>query len=195
MELPVPPPLIRCPSMDTMSICLNKPLNVRIGAGILLQPSDQQVLKRLGILEDISRVAQPLDGLSAILKSDRQLVRLKYEWLDPTLCGLGEHRGELFELLLNNCLKTNVTIHTGSRIERAGSDSALEWIECSGGRFDGFDFLIPTDGSASRIRGSSQIRSKVIERSDGDTHIISFSKTPRGRTGTPTLLVFQEPKI
>lgn len=135
-----------------------------VGAGILLQPSGQQVLDRLGVLNDVSKVAQRLDGLSAILKSGRELVRLKYEWFDPNCFGLGVHRGELFELLLKKCIQADVTFYNDSRIERAGSDANGHWVEStSGNRFHGFDFLIGVDGSASNIRDASRIRTKVIE--------------------------------
>lgn len=135
-----------------------------VGAGILLQPSGQRILDRIGILDQVTDVAAPLQGLSAILKSGRQLVQLNYDQLEPGLKGLGVHRGELFSLLLSLCQsQPRIKFHTQARIEKTGSEASRHWVEdAAGRRRDQFDFLISTDGSASSIRSSSGIKSKVI---------------------------------
>jgi 2-polyprenyl-6-methoxyphenol hydroxylase-like FAD-dependent oxidoreductase len=135
-----------------------------MGAGIMLQPSGQQVLRRMGLLEDVMRVAERLDGMSAVLKSGRELVRLKYSSLEPALFGLGVHRGELYELLLRKCREVGVTIHAGQPIVSAGSSADGHWVESKQAeRFGGFDFLIGADGSASALRKQSGIRTRVHE--------------------------------
>ena len=130
-----------------------------IGAGILLQPSGQQILKRLGLFEEIEAYSARLDGLDARLKSGRQLVRLKYARLDPEYYGLGVHRGLLFDRLLTLCKNRNVTIRTNSPVtglEQNAKDAQFQIRESE--LSEPYDFVIAADGSRSRLREASGIR-------------------------------------
>src|SRR5262249_32643054 len=54
-----------------------------VGAGILLQPSGQMALRRLGLLDRVTRDAEPIDELHALTHRGRTLVRLRYDELGP----------------------------------------------------------------------------------------------------------------
>ncbi len=134
-----------------------------IGAGILLQPSGQEVLDRLGLRETIEAQSAKLDGLDARLISGRQLVRLRYSQKKDEY-GLGVHRGLLFSELLKLCQARNVEIRTGQTVvDHRETDQ--------GGRFqlsneiesDEFDFLIAADGSRSQLRASSGLPFTCLE--------------------------------
>ncbi len=130
-----------------------------IGAGILLQPSGQQILKRLELFEEIEAHSARLDGLDARLKSGRQLVRLKYARLDPEYYGLGVHRGLLFDRLLTLCKNRNVIIQTNSPATGLQRDSdGIRFQIRDSELSEPFDFVIAADGSRSRLRDSSGIR-------------------------------------
>lgn len=136
-----------------------------VGAGILLQPSGQIVLQQLGILDSIIAESAQLDGLSARQTSGRILVRLKYEWLDPNLFGLGVHRGKLYQALLELCLRAGVQVHTNFRVVATGVDArGLSWITSARNETTGdFDFVVAADGSRSAIRENSALKSTVID--------------------------------
>ena len=135
-----------------------------VGAGILLQPTGQQILQQLGLFDSIAAVSSKLDGLTANLVSGRGLVRLKYEWLNRELFGLGVHRGTLFEMLMELCDKSGVQVHTDSKAAKVQSDDRWATIVLEDGRqVEGVDFVIAADGSRSALRGSSGIPTHIAE--------------------------------
>ncbi|MGI9516235.1 MAG: FAD-dependent oxidoreductase [Pirellulaceae bacterium] len=135
-----------------------------VGAGIMLQPSGQQVLADMGLLDGLAEVSARLDGLLALHKSGRQLVSLKYQWLNRELFGLGVHRGTLFTSLLNRALHLGVQIHSGHRIvDYTVDDDSVSVVSEHGACHGGFDFLIAADGSRSQLRSTAGIRSKIVE--------------------------------
>jgi 2-polyprenyl-6-methoxyphenol hydroxylase-like FAD-dependent oxidoreductase len=70
-----------------------------IGAGIILQPTGQAVLARLGLLEPVVAKGARLDGLEVVHPDGSPLLELRYADVDERLFGLGLHRGVLFEAL------------------------------------------------------------------------------------------------
>src|SRR5882724_3102457 len=60
-----------------------------VGAGLLLQPSGQLGLRRLGLLEEVVARAEPIEGLHALTHRRRTLVRLCYRAIDPAMVGYG----------------------------------------------------------------------------------------------------------
>jgi 2-polyprenyl-6-methoxyphenol hydroxylase-like FAD-dependent oxidoreductase len=81
-----------------------------VGAGFLLQPSGQRVLKRIGLLENIAAQSEPLHGLHAFKASGGTLVHLRYKGAGPNLHAYGVHRGLLFETLHQAVLRENVPL-------------------------------------------------------------------------------------
>jgi len=149
-----------------------------IGAGIMLQPSGQTVLKRIGILDQVLAKAERLEGLTAKLSSGSTLVRLRYDWLNPNLFGLGVHRGELFELLLDKCRESGAKIVNDARIDHSTgfeSDSGQVAIKTdSGDCYDGFDFVIAADGSNSQARKLAGLAARLVCcRSEGIGRVFS----------------------
>lgn len=133
-----------------------------VGAGIMLQNSGQQVLDRLGLLADLATASEELTGMTAMHVSGRNLVQLDFSKLGDEYFALGVHRGNLFEVLLNRCISSGVTIRNDQQITRY--DEANDCLETeTGERFDGFDFVIAADGSRSRLRESTGIRCRVTE--------------------------------
>lgn len=141
-----------------------------IGAGIMLQPSGQVVIKEMGLLDSLAECSQPLGGMIAQLTSGRKLVELRYEWLEKSMFGLGVHRGRLFDLLLNACRNLGVEIVNNARVidcqEVSAASSKVRLQAEQPGvaeSFGEFDFLIAADGSNSKLRDALRIKSKTIE--------------------------------
>ncbi len=133
-----------------------------IGAGIMLQTSGQQILKRMGMLDELRTVSQRLSGMTAQLVSGRNLVNLDFGRLGPDSFALGVHRGRLFEILVNRCLAAGVRIENNFRAARFEAGSGT--VESADGqRLGGFDFLIAADGSRSCLRESASIPVSITE--------------------------------
>ncbi len=142
-----------------------------IGAGILLQPSGQDVLKRMGLLDAIASASQRLDGMTAMLTSGKRLVQLRYNVLSENLFAYGVHRGRLFEQLFEACQSAGAKIVNNARVVRVTkSKSAPRSKVCvktqmpeMGDAAGEFDFVISADGSRSELRTKSPIRRKIID--------------------------------
>ena len=131
-----------------------------VGAGLMLQPSGQQVLADIGLLEQVEACSTKLKGMTARQISGKPLVRLRYEHLKAGLHGLGVHRGRLFQLLYDSCQQAGAEVKTGRQVRgyRASSvpveKKTTLLLETENGiEEDGeFDFIIAADGSHSALR-------------------------------------------
>ncbi len=70
-----------------------------VGAGILIQPVGQSVLKSMGVYDDIYQQSAQLNSIEALKHTGKPLVQLEYQHLRSELYGLGVHRGLLFTSL------------------------------------------------------------------------------------------------
>jgi len=137
-----------------------------VGAGIMIQASGQQVLERLGLLEPLAATSQRLHGMTAELASGRTLVRLDFRKLRPDAHALGVHRGTLFQLLLDRCRRSGVSIRTGFRATSFDAKQG-ELRSAEGETSENVELLILADGSRSELRKSLGITARVTEYSHG----------------------------
>lgn len=121
-----------------------------VGAGFLLQPVGLAVLWEMGLLDDVLRHGAVVTRLYGQTSLGRPVMDMRYGELDKRLFGVGLQRGALFGLLdaawregrhiHGGCAVTSVDVERGSLADAAG------------GRHDGYDIVIVTDGAASRLR-------------------------------------------
>ena len=138
-----------------------------VGAGILLQPSGQRVLQRLGLLDEVRSRSPQINSLHAQHRSGRTLVYLPYNKVSPALHGLGVLRSQLFQLLFERCQRCGVDICEGRRITGYDQHSNSVGLRDSEDRDVGqFDLLIVADGSASSLRKHSGLTKSVKEYPD-----------------------------
>jgi len=115
-----------------------------VGAGVLLQPSGQRVLERLGLLEQVRAHAARIDELVALTPSGRTISRLRYGDLEPGLHALGVHRSDLTAALAGLVERSDAKLQLGEEI--VGADDE---------RLQGFDLIVGADGSRSTLRAGS----------------------------------------
>ncbi|HMO18383.1 MAG TPA: NAD(P)/FAD-dependent oxidoreductase [Oligoflexia bacterium] len=133
-----------------------------VGAGFLLQPSGQNVLRRLNMLDPIEAVSPRLNGIKAETKSGRSLVSIPYSCASSDLYGLGVKRSTIHSLVLIRAKKSGVKINTNMFIEKVIQDSSFVVIKNS--NYEGsFDFAIAADGSRSAIRSQLAPEVKTLE--------------------------------
>ncbi len=127
-----------------------------VGAGILLQPSGQLVLKRLGLLNDVISKSERIDRLFAITHRNKTLIDLAYGDLSSGACAYGVHRGCLFNVLHEYASAAGVSVRLSSRVHALVEEPAgVVLLDAVGRRVASpFDFLIVADGSASSLRTS-----------------------------------------
>lgn len=135
-----------------------------VGAGILLQPTGQRVLHRLGLLEPIRDAGARVAGLTCLTPRGRPVVDIQYRSLAPDLAGLGLHRGVLFETLFQAAQREpGVTIHCGVEIEDLAAAGARNFMIEKGSRVQHgpFDLVVVADGARSQLRDDTDLRKSV----------------------------------
>lgn len=124
-----------------------------VGAGILLQPSGQAVLRKLGLLERVAERSERIEMLHAVQASGRTMVRLRYDGALPDAVAYGVHRGVLFETLRKAATEAGVDIRVGHEIvDVRESPTGATLVDHGGVTFGPFDMAALCDGSRSRLR-------------------------------------------
>jgi 2-polyprenyl-6-methoxyphenol hydroxylase-like FAD-dependent oxidoreductase len=123
------------------------------GAGLLLQPTGQAVLRRLGLAEDALRLGARIEGLLGLNHLKHVVLDLAYADLHQEAYGLGIHRGALFKLLHERLGRSAARLIVGAEIVdvlRDGSRTTV--VDKAGGRHGPFDLVVVADGAHSRLR-------------------------------------------
>lgn len=133
-----------------------------IGAGIVLQPTGQAVLARLGLHDRIVGRGARLGGLRCETTRGRTVVDLTYADVDPSAYGVGLHRGVLFSVLFAEACR-EAEVHTGVSIVDGEREGRRAWLlDARGTRRGPFDLVIVADGARSSLRSSALTRSVGI---------------------------------
>jgi 2-polyprenyl-6-methoxyphenol hydroxylase-like FAD-dependent oxidoreductase len=107
-----------------------------VGAGIIVQPTGQAVLARLGL----ARSSTTIDRLYLRTSGGRTLVDLHYADVDSHWRGLGVHRGVLFAALHDAVTRERgIALHTGATVRSLRELST-------------FDLVVVADGTVSQLR-------------------------------------------
>lgn len=124
-----------------------------VGAGIILQPTGQAVLARLGLADEVIRRGARLDGLRVHRHDKTPLLQLSYAHVDASLFGVGLHRGVLFQVLYGAVVREKIPLRLGVSCERLEVDRGRYFIVDAGGmRWGPHDLIVVADGARSRLR-------------------------------------------
>ena len=118
-----------------------------VGAGFLMQPSGLDVLRELGIYDEVISHASKVRRLHVLEKDGRDLMELRYGELGEGLFGAGLHRPVVMEALIGLVENEGAEIRWGGRVE--GARKLADGWELEGKRFD---LLIVADGARSAMR-------------------------------------------
>jgi 2-polyprenyl-6-methoxyphenol hydroxylase-like FAD-dependent oxidoreductase len=125
-----------------------------VGAGIMLQPTGQAVLSRLGLLEEVLARGARIDRLRVERRGGGRLLDLSYRDVSEAFFGVGLHRGVLFEALFGAVRRAPIALCLGvtaDRLEAAGG-GRLFVVDDRGERRGPHDLVIVADGARSRLR-------------------------------------------
>lgn len=139
-----------------------------IGAGLLLQPSGQAVLNRMGLLDRVIAGAAPIDELHAVRRDGRALIRLPYGEFEKGCRAYGVHRGVLFSALHQAVDAESIVVRLACEVTRHvvhGEHVVL--FDKTGGEHGPFDFVIAADGSRSALRKVSGLPCRVMTYNHG----------------------------
>ncbi len=129
-----------------------------IGAGVLLQPSGQMILQKMGLLSYVTRDAAPIRYIRAFKHSRKILAEFDFNELGAGCRIFGLHRNDLFSVLHREIEKRSVSLVLGKKIERAVQvQDRMEILDSTGSSHGEFDFVIAADGANSALRDNSNI--------------------------------------
>jgi len=124
-----------------------------VGAGILLQSSGQEILRRLGVLDHVLAHAAPLEELFARHARGGTLINNRFPDLAPEIRAYGVHRGVIFTVLEKLVRSQSVDVRVGCEIvAREDQGEGVALTDSAGRRHGPFDFVVAADGSRSRMR-------------------------------------------
>jgi len=134
-----------------------------VGAGILLQPTGQAVLARLGLLGRILEQGARVDRLRCRTSKGRQVFHLAYGDVDASLFGLGLHRGTLFTALFDAVrADSRITLRLGVELSAlAPSDGGRFVVTSSGARLGPHELVVVAEGGGSQLRDDEPIPQRV----------------------------------
>lgn len=119
-----------------------------IGAGILIQPSSQEVLKKLGIYEELLLEAEKVFHMQGVNHKHKEVFLSRYQDYHPDAFGLGIQRKILFDILYKKCLaQSNIKFEFGQDIQ-------------SFDNIKGYDLIIVANGTHSLLRNQLPIKQK-----------------------------------
>lgn len=132
-----------------------------LGAGLLLQPTGLEVLRRLDLLDDALRLGARIDHLYGRTSNGRPIFDIRYSELSPHTHGLGIQRGALFSLLYSEVKKQNYPLHGDTTIQRVDQDSFGCWaVTHKNQRHGPFDLVIDASGLRSLVREKQPMHSR-----------------------------------
>jgi 2-polyprenyl-6-methoxyphenol hydroxylase-like FAD-dependent oxidoreductase len=133
-----------------------------VGAGLLLQPTGLAVLRELGLAEEILAKGGPVFQLYGTSHTGRVVMNLQYTDWRSTACGIGLHRGVLFQALWRGLKAAQVRVRTGSDVAAIeDQDGSVKLRDAQGNALGEYDLAVVADGTRSALRANLGIRHRV----------------------------------
>ncbi len=134
-----------------------------VGAGILLQPTGQAVLRRLGLAERVIARAAPVESLRCETVRGRTVFTLRYDRAPGGHTGRGLHRGVLFEALYGAVKEAALTLVSGVEVVDLADaeDGGLWFLTNDGGKRGPHELCVVADGARSQLRDDTSIAKRV----------------------------------
>jgi len=130
-----------------------------VGAGLLLQPTGQQVLARFGLLPEIVAHGATIDRLYGDTASGRPVLDMSYRRFSPGTFGIGIQRGTLHGLLWRRMRASGATVRLGANVGAWAQDARGVALHDTRGRPLGhFDALVLANGSFSALRQAMRVK-------------------------------------
>ncbi len=134
-----------------------------VGAGIMLQPTGQAVLARLGLLDRVLARAARVERLRAETSRGRLLFDLAYADLAGSAVGFGLHRGVLFATLHEAVRAAPLRLELGVSVEAVGTalGGRRTLTDAAGEERGPFDLVVIADGARSHLQAADGPRKRV----------------------------------
>ncbi len=124
-----------------------------VGSGLILQPTGQSALARLGLLGPALTHSRTLRGIAGHTSTGRTIFDIEYAALGPDMFGLGMHRGALFHILDAERERLGIPIAAAADITSSSIARDKRLIADAAGMSRGaYDLVIDATGLHSSLR-------------------------------------------
>lgn len=124
-----------------------------IGAGIMLQPSGLQVLRNIGVYDEIAYNGIPIHGLYAHNTKGKTVFDVSFKLKNQDLSGLGVHRASLFASLYEKIDALPIQVVNDADIcDIKNEGGPLTIVDQNDRTFGTFDAAIIANGARSVLR-------------------------------------------
>lgn len=132
-----------------------------VGAGILLQPTGQQVLQRLELLEQLWPQGAEIDALRGYNRAGWTVMDLRYRDIGAPIRGLGMHRANLAEALRGAACAAGVTLRYSAPVQQLTQTGQDARLHLSSGEIIACDAVIIASGTRSALRDALPVKKSV----------------------------------
>ena len=123
-----------------------------VGAGLLLQPSGQEALAQLGLLESARTWGEPIARLYGRTTRGRMVMDLRYEDCEAGAFGLGIHRAALFHILYDALARSSAKVFLDFEVSAIATPDAPRIVAQDGREEGPFDLVIDCAGAHDQLR-------------------------------------------
>jgi 2-polyprenyl-6-methoxyphenol hydroxylase-like FAD-dependent oxidoreductase len=131
-----------------------------VGAGLLLQPSGLAVLDRLSLAAAANDWGAPVKHLYGRTTNGRTVMNLSYADVGTGACGLGIHRGALFDVLHSAMRASGAGVHFGSEVSGIEDLDYPRLVCCNGEKTAPFDLVLDCAGTHNSLCAKLGLRSR-----------------------------------
>ncbi len=124
-----------------------------IGSGLMLQPTGQAALARLGLLDTVLVHGRRLTGIAGKTRQGRTIFDIAYDALGADMFGIGIHRGALFQVLDDARARQEIAVVTAADVaasEISGDKRTL--ADVRGNDCGTYDLVVDATGLRSPLR-------------------------------------------
>ncbi|VAV91001.1 hypothetical protein MNBD_ALPHA04-634 [hydrothermal vent metagenome] len=124
-----------------------------LGSGLLIQPTGQQVLDDLNLLDEAEKLGAPVEQLYGIsVSKSRRALDMRYEYTGDGSPALGIHRASLFDSLMEVVRLENISVIVDSElVDVVETASSISPIFADKDTARTFDLLIDASGAHSPL--------------------------------------------
>ena len=118
-----------------------------VGSGLMLQPTGQAVLAKLGLLSRAAVLGRRIDRLDGRGATGLRVLDVSYAPLGPDVHGIGIHRHALFSTLHDAVARAGIPVETGWEVAGVRRDGGIALERADGHRSARFDLVVCAAGA------------------------------------------------
>jgi 2-polyprenyl-6-methoxyphenol hydroxylase-like FAD-dependent oxidoreductase len=153
-----------------------------IGAGIMLQPLGQLVLRHVGLFEEVIARAEPIHELHAVQRNGKTMIRMPFRAAGIQMHAFGVHRNDIFKTLSSKLKESNAAVQLGVTVAGTSLEHGKVSIHAQDGRvWKNFDRVVIAGGARTILRSMGKFKQRGFSYNHGAVWFNARSTRHRGK--------------